>query len=105
MPQLPACFTVGDWRSQIDRFTEFGPFVVVIDSYLATRQQILRLDQISEFSVAVDDYDRLDYPTDLVINPNPFFEHTRLPDDFVAQRKWPRETGRIGGPNWVLIRE
>jgi len=45
---------------------------VVIDSYLADVPLYTTIAHQAPFSVAIDDFDRIVYPVDLVINPNPF---------------------------------
>ena len=67
---------------------------VVVDSYLADRSkyEILR----REFSrvVAIDDYNRIVYPADLIINPNVYFSSV----DYSSQ-----SAVCVGGPCYIIL--
>lgn len=69
---------------------------ILVDSYLAQPSVYERLCRIAPVA-ALDDYRRIDYPTDLVINPNVFGD--------TAQYR-PKARGRfVGGPRYVILRK
>lgn len=86
-----------DWRRNLD--VADGMDVVVVDSYLATAADYRALQQRGTKVVAIDDYNRLDYPVQATVNPNPAFDP--------IQSSSPSEhahAARIGGAPWVLLR-
>lgn len=68
--------------------------IVLIDSYLATRGHIEFIKSYFHTVFAIDDYSRIIYSVDCVINPNVFFE--------VA--KYEKERA-VGGKNYVILRK
>lgn len=68
---------------------------VVVDSYLATKNHLARINQIFDRVVVIDDYNRLDYPADLVINPN----------IYGAELNYGNQSARVaGGAGHVILR-
>lgn len=86
----------GDWLSTTHWTAEQSTDCVVIDSYLATREQYAAIRSVHGRVVAIDDYNRMHYPVDLVINPNVFFD----------TMDYSNQTARtIGGIDYVILRE
>lgn len=69
--------------------------IVLIDSYLANENIYSDLKQNFKKVVVIDDYNRIDYDADLIINPNVFFEQI----DYTNQK-----AKCIGGKEFVLLR-
>jgi spore coat polysaccharide biosynthesis predicted glycosyltransferase SpsG len=98
MPELIAPDVVAHpWRRNPVQLpnTLHGVDQVVIDSYLADVPLYATIAQHATFSVAIDDFDRIVYPVDLVINPNPF----ALQMDYGGQH-----SEVIGGNDFVILR-
>ena len=47
---------------------------VIIDSYLASENRLAYIRSLFRYVIAIDDYNRLVYPADLILNLNTFFE-------------------------------
>jgi len=92
-PHIVTC----PWRRSPTRLSDIldGVDQVVIDSYLADRRLYADISQQVPFSVALDDFDRIAYPVDLVINPNPYADQM----SYGAQ-----QTEVIGGSEFVILR-
>ena len=69
--------------------------LVVIDSYLAKPDFYAYLKTLFDCVVAIDDYNRITYPVDMVINPNIFF-HEMDYSNQVAEC--------VGGKKYVILR-
>ena len=68
---------------------------VVVDSYLASHGQFEYIRNIFEYVVALDDYNRIVYPADLVLNAN----------IFGASLDYSNQNARIvGGRQYVILR-
>lgn len=68
---------------------------VLIDSYLADEKMYVFLKTKFEKVIVIDDYNRIKYDADLIINPNVFFEQI----DYSNQK-----ATCIGGKEFVLLR-
>lgn len=69
--------------------------LVVVDSYRPQAYFYQALQRAGNCVVAIDDYQRIDYPTDWVLNPNVAFEYIPYQQ---SQAKI------IGGAEWVILR-
>jgi UDP-2,4-diacetamido-2,4,6-trideoxy-beta-L-altropyranose hydrolase len=69
--------------------------IVIVDSYLASKDIYIKLDPRAKKVVAIDDYNRITYPVQLVINPNVFFNSI----DYSNQR-----AKCLGGKDYVILR-
>lgn len=70
--------------------------IVIVDSYLAKSESYEYLSRVAKRVVALDDYNRVEYPVDCVLNPNIYFDAIRYgggPAKFV------------GGADYCLLRE
>lgn len=64
-------FSSYDWQNNLDELLERSKDkVVIIDSYLATLQLYEQVKSVCFKLVVLDDFGRLPYPADLIINPN-----------------------------------
>tara|TARA_R110002073_G_scaffold80550_7_gene194051 strand:+ start:2315 stop:3310 length:996 start_codon:yes stop_codon:yes gene_type:complete len=92
---------IHDWRRHPD--VADGMDVVVVDSYLASAADYLTLQQRGAKVVAIDDYNRLDYPVQAIVNPNPAFDACNASPPHASAS--PQTTSQtIGGSQWVLLR-
>lgn len=69
--------------------------LVVVDSYLVTSDWLRRLRKSGAKVVHLDDYNRMIYPVDLIINPNVFAQDLDYSNQYAP---W------IGGADYVIIR-
>jgi len=69
--------------------------IVIIDSYLAVENTYKQLAERFYKVIVIDDYNRIRYPVDIVINPNVFFEKI----DYSNQ-----SAVCIGGKDYVILR-
>ena len=85
-----------NWLNSIDSLTSISiNEIVIVDSYLADESIYSLLSERYHKVVAIDDYNRMSYPADIVINPNVFFEDI----DYSNQKAI-----CIGGKNYVILR-
>jgi len=87
---------LGDWLSDTSWMARTPADCVIVDSYLATEEHYTILRSAFARVVAIDDYNRMAYPADLVINPNVFFSSM----DYSNQR-----ARTIGGIGYLILRE
>ena len=85
-------FQVMDWRQTMNLIPKSD--TIVVDSYLAEYSDYTLLQNFCQNLVAIDDYDRIEYPASPVINPNPSFENSEAT----------AKTAYLGGREWVLLR-
>jgi spore coat polysaccharide biosynthesis predicted glycosyltransferase SpsG len=69
--------------------------IAIVDSYLADENTYIQLAERFNKVVAIDDYNRISYPVDVVINPNVFFEDI----DYSNQN-----AKCLGGKDYVILR-
>lgn len=69
--------------------------IVILDSYLVTQEWLCEAAKSDCLVVQIDDYNRMQYPVDLIINPN-VFAHNLDYSNQIA--RW------IGGTDYVIIR-
>ncbi|WP_036098373.1 glycosyl transferase family 1 [Leptospira noguchii] len=88
---------IHDWQ-QDDNFSELCSNFenVLIDSYLAKSKIYESLQSFFKKVIAIDDYNRIVYPVDIVINPNVFFDQI----DYSNQ-----SAKCYGGSDFVILRE
>jgi spore coat polysaccharide biosynthesis predicted glycosyltransferase SpsG len=85
-----------NWLDSIDSLTSISiNEIAIVDSYLADESIYSLLRERYHKVVAIDDYNRMIYPADIVINPNVFFEDI----DYSNQKAI-----CIGGKNYVILR-
>lgn len=68
--------------------------VVLVDSYHVSYNCLAMIRQVAHFLVILDDYNRLTYPADVVVNPSLF--GPRYANDGPPV---------LGGADWILLRE
>jgi spore coat polysaccharide biosynthesis predicted glycosyltransferase SpsG len=85
----------GNWIQNKDLITKFDADIAVVDSYLATHEAYRFIDSKFSFSVAVDDYNRMIYPVNLIINPNVFFSRINYQNQISKS---------VGGHTFTLLR-
>ena len=85
-----------NWLKSIDFISpiEKNDFAI-IDSYLADRNIYKQLAKRFNKVVAIDDYNRMRYPVDAVVNPNVFFEDIDYSNQTAVC---------IGGKDYVILR-
>ena len=91
-------FKLVEWRCSIDQICEIsGAYdLVVFDSYLIDESSVSQITKDFPRSAFIDDYNRLDYPVDLLVNPNAF-------GDSILYN---RDISRIAaGKDYVILRE
>ncbi|EMO53489.1 hypothetical protein [Leptospira noguchii] len=88
---------IHNWQ-QDDNFSELCSNFenVLIDSYLAKSKIYESLQSFFKKVIAIDDYNRMVYPVDIVINPNVFFDQI----DYSNQ-----SAKCYGGSDFVILRE
>lgn len=71
--------------------------VVMIDSYLANENIYKAFSQACRSVIAIDDYNRIVYPVDCILNPNVFF----------SEGMYKTQTAKkcVGGKNYVILRK
>lgn len=85
-----------NWLNSIDSLTSISiNEIAIVDSYLADESIYSLLSERYHKVVAIDDYNRINYPADFVINPNVFFEDI----DYSNQKAI-----CIGGKDYVILR-
>lgn len=85
-----------NWLRSVDTLTPISSNdIVIIDSYLAEENHYIKIAEHFKKTIAIDDYNRMTYPVDLVINPNVFFEDI----DYSKQT-----AVCIGGKDYVILR-
>lgn len=90
---LLAGWEIVAWREEGSPAGGSGkPEAAVIDSYIAGPEHYRELGRSFFPVMALDDFERLDYPVDMVLNPNPHF-------------RWSGEAKHRGGSAFVLIRD
>lgn len=86
-------------KNWLENLSEVLPYknsdIVVIDSYLASASVYSYLSTIFKKVVAIDDYNRISYPANLLINPNVFFSNMNYTNQ-VAKC--------LGGKEFVILR-
>ncbi|WP_051203355.1 hypothetical protein [Hugenholtzia roseola] len=86
---------VFNWLENIEKIKEYASYgYVLVDSYLATSLHFDFLNQHFKKVFVIDDYNRIEYRADLIINPNVFF-----------QKKSYKNQNVIGGKELVILRE
>jgi UDP-2,4-diacetamido-2,4,6-trideoxy-beta-L-altropyranose hydrolase len=69
--------------------------IAIIDSYLADENIYKQLAKYFNKVIAIDDYNRINYPVDVIINPNVFFEDIDYSNQTAVC---------IGGKDFVILR-
>lgn len=88
-------FTESDWLSLPPEEMVKSSEAVIIDSYLVTKEWLRDAAESNSLLVQFDDYNRIEYPVDLIINPNVFADEI----------DYSNQTAKyIGGPEFVIIR-
>ncbi|PJZ61810.1 hypothetical protein CH376_11220 [Leptospira adleri] len=86
-----------DWLNESRWYTELQRYdFIIMDSYLAGSELIKRINDHSNKLVVIDDFNRIEYSADLLINPNVFFSKI----DYQNQK-----CKTIGGSDFVILRE
>jgi len=85
-----------NWLSDIESIPEYKEFnTVIVDSYLADLAIYSKLQTIFRNVVAIDDYNRINYPCSVLINPNVFF----------SDLNYSNQTAKcLGGEDYVILR-
>jgi len=85
----------GHW-SQYPLDRHLGDYTVIIDSYIVGVEWISENLKTCKYSVVIDDFNRITYPVDLIVNPNVFFKNLDYSNQHV---------NLIGGPEYILLRK
>jgi len=72
-PKIKISFT--DWKIDYSNHIN-SKDIVIIDSYLANEETYKHISTLSHKSIAFDDYYRINYETDFILNPNVFADET-----------------------------
>lgn len=91
-------FDYFDWYNNEEILFQIvkGADLVIIDSYLATEQIYRRVKEMGKFLVCIDDYNRLNYNADIVINGSIYGDKIKY--DNV-------NTKYLSGPKYVMLRK
>lgn len=85
-----------DWRNDPAAISRFGKdLTILVDSYLLTAEGYDILKKYGRLAV-IDDYNRLVYPADILINPNVYFD----PAEYISQ-----PAICYGGKEYVILRD
>ena len=85
-----------NWLNSIDSLhTSSTNEIAIVDSYLADKNCYIQLTKRFYKVVAIDDYNRMRYPVDVVINPNVFFEDIDYSNQTAVC---------LGGKDYVILR-
>ncbi|MCW7482137.1 glycosyl transferase family 1 [Leptospira kanakyensis] len=79
------------WLDSVKKFN-----TVIVDSYLASDDFFQKIRDKFQKIVVIDDYNRISYPVDLLINPNVFFDKIDYSNQIAKC---------VGGMDFVLLRE
>ena len=85
-----------DWLNINPEFFANKYNLIIIDSYLVSKSWLLGLKNKQTVVVHIDDYNRIIYPVNLIVNPNIFLESL----DYSNQT-----TKYIGGPDYLILRK
>lgn len=87
-----------DWLKDLSKVKESANVynIVVVDSYLANRDYYSFLKTIFKRVIAIDDYNRIVYDVDLIINPNIFGDFLDYSNQFAKI---------ISGKNYIILRD
>lgn len=89
--------TIFDWLNDSRWYAELLKYdFIVMDSYLADYDLIKSIHGHSNKLVVIDDFNRLQYSADMLVNPNVFFSKI----DYQNQK-----CKTIGGSDFVILRE
>lgn len=89
--ELLGGWQITHWLDQPDRLAVPENAVIIVDSYLAPKSLYESFARTGARVVAVDDYERLDYEADLILNPNPYAIGYK--------------SANLGGCDFVLLRD
>lgn len=85
-----------NWLKSIDSHSPIERAdIAIIDSYLADESRYTEIAEQFNKVIAIDDYNRISYPVDLVINPNVFFDNIDYSNQTAIC---------IGGKDYVILR-
>jgi spore coat polysaccharide biosynthesis predicted glycosyltransferase SpsG len=85
-----------DWLNINPEFFANKYNLIIIDSYLVSKSWLLGLKNKQTVVVHIDDYNRIIYPVNLIINPNIFLESL----------DYSNQTAKyIGGPDYLILRK
>lgn len=88
---------VMDWLENVDKISpESQKDIAIVDSYLASEDTYLKLKMNFRNVVVIDDYNRISYPADLLVNPNVFFEEINYSN---------QAANCVGGKDYVILRK
>jgi len=86
-----------NWIKSIDSLYSIETTdIAIIDSYLADENTYTQLAKRFYKVVAIDDYNRMSYPVDVLINPNVFFEEINYSNQTAIC---------LGGKDYVILRQ
>lgn len=85
-----------NWINSIDDVSPIDSTdIAVVDSYLAKKETYKKLKDKFKIVIAIDDFNRIYYPVDIIINPNVFFENI----------DYSNQTAQVlGGKEYVILR-
>lgn len=79
------------WESFVDKET-----IVIIDSYLASEKKYSEISRKCKKLISIDDFNRIRYHSDIVINPNVYFD----------SMNYRNQNARLfGGLEYILLRK
>ena len=84
------------WRTELNRLTDMIPdsSSILVDSYLAQNDLYEILSEKYKFVSVLDDYNRIEYPVSLIINPG------------VKQLNYNNQTAKVvGGNEYIILRD
>ena len=93
-PQIKCANWIKDPSEILDLNEGVWPNLILIDSYLADNNSISFLRKSVNFLAVIDDYNRMDYPCHLIINPSV------MGPDYLHQ-----DASIINGPDYIILRK
>jgi UDP-4-amino-4,6-dideoxy-N-acetyl-beta-L-altrosamine N-acetyltransferase len=88
-------FECGNWHSELDSILDADYKLCIVDSYLASRAEYENISNRCGFLAVIDDFQRLDYPAECIINPS-LYGH---------KLHYPKSIPLISGSNSILLRK
>lgn len=85
-----------DWHNKSPEDFISAEDIVVIDSYLVSNKWLKAACNRAKKLVHLDDFNRTEYPVDLIINPNVFAQDLDYSNQLAT---W------VGGPDYVVLRK
>ena len=86
-----------NWKEEVDAISPRSESdILIVDSYLASNEILSKLYNKFYSLFIIDDYNRIEYPAEYIINPNVFFDSI----------DYSNQSGKcVGGKDFVILRK